>query len=307
MKKINGSYPIKLSEHSITEKNIQELILRDPNLIGIGSVKIIERERRQKSGKILDFLLSNEDDTIRFEVEIQIGELDLDHIIRCFHYFISEEKREPDKIHIPVLIAEHIKLSKYYDVIERLNKVFPLIPIEIKPVITADEQYNISFEKIDIGKPPPAIEQEIKQKETIRKSRFGVDWEYCKQNFDKYAISLVSNYKNLLSQKYNSIDIILNETWVRLEKDGKPIVVFGNLLKLKNKTGGKVINISISYDDLDELLPNKNFIINILESSNISYKDNPYQNNSLLFSIQIPTEDTLKLLDKLLIGKGDKV
>lgn len=302
--KIQGSYPIKLSEHNITEKNIQELISKDPNLIGIGSVKVIERERRQKSGKILDFLLSNEDDTIRFEVEIQIGELNLDHIIRCFHYFISEEKRNPDKDHIPVLIAEQIRTSRYYDVIERLNKVFPLIPIEIKPVMITEDQYNISFEKIDIGEPPPAIEQEIKQRETIRKSRFGVDWEYCRQNFDEYALFLISNYKDLLSEKYDSIDEpILNETWVRLEKDGKPIVIFGNLLKLKNKRGTKVINISVSYGNSpDDFLPDKNFLIDILDKFNVTYKQNPYQNNSLLFSIQIPPSEVVaNLLAKLLL------
>ncbi len=64
------------------EKWLQDLIANDPEILGLGSLVVKDRERPHRGGGRLDMLLQDEDGIGRYEVEIQLGASDESHIIR---------------------------------------------------------------------------------------------------------------------------------------------------------------------------------------------------------------------------------
>ena len=72
MSKIIEKERIYLKEvKGINEAAIQEHINNDPKVLGLGDLEVIKKELLQQSGGRLDFLLQNEDEDTRYEVEIQ--------------------------------------------------------------------------------------------------------------------------------------------------------------------------------------------------------------------------------------------
>jgi len=68
------------SHPELNEKWVQEIIAKDPAIIGLGELILKDKERIQPKAGRLDLLLQDEDE--RFEVEIQLGKTDESHIIR---------------------------------------------------------------------------------------------------------------------------------------------------------------------------------------------------------------------------------
>ena len=80
----------------IDEQWIGDKIEEDPSLIGLGEeVEVIKRERRQPHGR-LDFLMQDEDEKIRYALELQLGSADPSHIVRAVNYWNHERKTHPD-------------------------------------------------------------------------------------------------------------------------------------------------------------------------------------------------------------------
>ena len=65
------------------EKWVQDKIAEDPTILGLGDVYLKDRERKQPKAGRLNLLLQELDTDSRYEVEIQLGETDESHIIRC--------------------------------------------------------------------------------------------------------------------------------------------------------------------------------------------------------------------------------
>ncbi|WP_296853408.1 hypothetical protein [uncultured Methanobrevibacter sp.] len=70
----------------INEDMIQNFIFNNPNVLGLGELTAIQREKIQPAGGRLDILLAD-DDGNRYEVEIQLGSTDPSHIIRTIEYW----------------------------------------------------------------------------------------------------------------------------------------------------------------------------------------------------------------------------
>lgn len=87
---------ISLKNHpTINEKWLQQVIVDDPSLLGLGELVVRDKERRQLGGGRLDLLLQEAETTARYEVEIQLGATDESHIIRTLEYWDIERKRYP--------------------------------------------------------------------------------------------------------------------------------------------------------------------------------------------------------------------
>lgn len=123
---------ISLKNHStLTEQWLQNVIVDDVSLLGLGDDLIIrDKERRQPSGGRLDLLLQEADGTGRYEVEIQLGALDESHIIRTIEYWDVERRRYPQYEHTAVIIAEDIT-SRFLNVISLFNGAIPLIALQV--------------------------------------------------------------------------------------------------------------------------------------------------------------------------------
>ena len=79
---------VGLKNHpTLNERWLQERLHENPELLGLGDVRVRDRERRQPTGGRLDLLLEDRESRTRYEVEIQLGAVDESHIIRTIEYW----------------------------------------------------------------------------------------------------------------------------------------------------------------------------------------------------------------------------
>ena len=124
--------PVSLKAHAVyNEKWLQERLIEDPSLLGLGELVFKEAERRQPRAGRLDLLFSDPETRARYEVEIQLGATDEAHIIRTIEYWDIEKSRYPQYEHFAVIVAEDIT-SRFLNVIALFNKAIPLVAIQMR-------------------------------------------------------------------------------------------------------------------------------------------------------------------------------
>jgi hypothetical protein len=119
------------------EKWLQQLIIDDPTILGLGEVTVRDVERPQPRAGRLDLLLSDLASGTRYEVEIQLGSTDESHIVRTVEYWDIERVRYPQFEHVAVLVAENIT-SRFLNVIALFNKAIPIVAIQISALEVGD-------------------------------------------------------------------------------------------------------------------------------------------------------------------------
>ena len=125
---------ISLQKHpDFNEKWLQDKIIENPKLLGLGELDVKDRERIQIGSGRLDILLQDPDTLRRYEVEIQLGKIDEAHIIRTIEYWDIERKRYPQYEHCAVIVAENIT-SRFLNVISLFNRTIPLIAIKLQAI-----------------------------------------------------------------------------------------------------------------------------------------------------------------------------
>ena len=125
---------VSLKNHpTYRESWLQERILEDTSILGLGDLDVRDSERRQPGAGRLDLLLSDPESDTRYEVELQLGATDESHIIRTIEYWDIERKRYPQYDHVAVIVAEDVT-SRFLNVIGLFNQAIPLIAIQIKAV-----------------------------------------------------------------------------------------------------------------------------------------------------------------------------
>jgi hypothetical protein len=129
--------PITLREADRDEKWLQEVISKDPAILGLGDVVIIQRERPQPTGGRIDLVLADPEENLRYEVEIMLGRVDESHIIRTIEYWDVERRRFPTYEHRAVIVAEEIT-NRFFNVIGLLNKAIPIVALQFNAFLMAD-------------------------------------------------------------------------------------------------------------------------------------------------------------------------
>lgn len=124
----------KLRDLEKDEQWLQERILEDPSILGLGDLLVLQRERNQPTGGRIDFLMSDPENSIRYEIEIMLGTLDESHIIRTIEYWDIERKRFPNYDHRAVIVAEDIT-NRFFNVIGILNRAVPIIAIQLNAIV----------------------------------------------------------------------------------------------------------------------------------------------------------------------------
>jgi hypothetical protein len=123
---------ISLKNHpNLNERWLQDRIIEDPSILGLGNIDVRESERIQPTGGRLDLLMSDPDSLTRYEVEIQLGASDEKHIIRTLEYWDVERRRYPQYDHVAVLVAEDVT-SRFLNVISLFNGFIPIIAIQMQ-------------------------------------------------------------------------------------------------------------------------------------------------------------------------------
>ena len=129
----------------IKEDMIQQFIFDNPQVLGLGDLTAIKREKTQPAGGRLDILMADDNDT-RYEIEIQLGATDPSHIIRTIEYWDNEKKRYPQYDHCAVIVAEEIT-GRFMNVIQLFNGSIPLIALQMHATKIGDD-VQLSFVKV---------------------------------------------------------------------------------------------------------------------------------------------------------------
>jgi len=108
---------------------LQDQILNDPSILGLGDLTVIEREVQVGAGK-LDMLLTDAEAESRYEVEIMLGATDPSHIIRTIEYWDFQRRHYPAYDHIAVLVAEQVT-ARFLNVISLFAGSIPIIAIQL--------------------------------------------------------------------------------------------------------------------------------------------------------------------------------
>lgn len=123
---------IWLRQHPVLSENwVQDIIAADPSILGLGELVLRDRERIQPRAGRLDLLLQDPETYKRYEVELQLGATDENHIIRTIEYWDIERKRYPQYEHCAVIVAEDIT-SRFLNVISLFNGALPIIAIQLQ-------------------------------------------------------------------------------------------------------------------------------------------------------------------------------
>ena len=142
----------------VTEKMIEDEIVKNPSILGLGDLVLIERQRTQPTNGRLDLLLQDPDSKRRYEIEIQLGNTDESHIIRTIEYWDTERKRYQQYDHCAVIIAENIT-ARFFNVINLFNGFVPLIAIKMEARKVGDD-IDLSFTKVLEENVPGTNEEE---------------------------------------------------------------------------------------------------------------------------------------------------
>ena len=146
MAKLISAEKINLKNHpEIKEDNIQQFIFENPQILGLGDLTPIRREKTQPVGGRLDILMADDNDT-RYEIEIQLGGTDPSHIIRTIEYWDNEKKRYPQYDHCAVIVAEEIT-GRFMNVIQLFNGSIPLIALQMQATKIGND-ILLSFVKV---------------------------------------------------------------------------------------------------------------------------------------------------------------
>ena len=139
---------VSIKNHpGLNERWLQDIIFKDPSILGLGDVLVKDKEVIHPGAGRLDLLLQDVDGNGRYEVEIQLGATDESHLIRTIEYWDIERKKYPQYEHTAVIVAENIT-SRFFNVIGLFNGVIPLMAIQVAAVETAPGTVGLQFIKV---------------------------------------------------------------------------------------------------------------------------------------------------------------
>jgi len=222
-----------------TEKMIQEYILNNPKILGLGDLELRDKERLQPSAGRLDLLFQVPDSTQRYEVEIQLGKTDASHIIRTIEYWDIERKRYyPQYDHCAVIVAEDIT-SRFSNVIQLFNGNLPIIAIQMN-AYEIGGKIGLSFAKIIDKLELGLVDEDEEITETIDRSH----WE---GKSSKQSVELVDKLLNFVTEIDPLYNIKYNQHYIGLTKDGKT----NNFISFRPRKD--FLLLTIKLDQTDEI------------------------------------------------------
>lgn len=140
--------PVSLKTHpQLNEKWLQDRIVKDTGLLGLGELDVRQAERRQTHSQRLDLLLEDSETDTRYEVELQLGRTDESHIIRTIEYWDNERRRFPQYNHVAVIVAEEIT-ARFFNVISLFNGFIPIIAIQVSAIVIQEHVMTLVFTKV---------------------------------------------------------------------------------------------------------------------------------------------------------------
>ena len=168
--------------------------------------------RRVTSGGQIDMLLIDDEEDIRYEVELQLGATDPSHIIRTIEYWDLEKRQYPDSRHAAVIVAEDIT-ARFFNVINLFGGAIPIIAIKVCAFELDAENVMLLFVTVIDHRVSDAAEDEP----TIEKDR-----EYWATKSKPEFLNLMDDMLELVRQTDSNINLNYNQHYVGLISDHRP-------------------------------------------------------------------------------------
>ena len=136
--RLRKAAPERLRSLGLDEHWLQNQIVQDTSLLGLGDLIILRKEKTQPAGGRIDFFMADPETDTRYEIEVMLGELDASHIIRTLEYWDVERQRYPDFEHRAVIVAEEVT-ARFFNVIRLLNRAVPIVALQLSAFRFGDE------------------------------------------------------------------------------------------------------------------------------------------------------------------------
>lgn len=189
------SEKISLKNHpNFNEAWLQDKIAENPKILGLGELEVIDRERKQKNGR-LDLLLANFEEETRFEVELMLGQTDESHIIRTIEYWDIERKRYPQYDHCAVLITENVT-SRFLNVLSLFNGHIPMIIIQLD-ALKINNQITLNFAKV-------MDRFELRKDDETETKLIETDRNYWNTRATKKTVAMADDILNMINANVNT-------------------------------------------------------------------------------------------------------
>lgn len=230
------------AEHS--EKWVQGIIAKDPKILGIGDLVLLDLERKQPHAGRLDLLLQDAETKQRYEVELQLGRTDETHIIRTIEYWDIERKRYPQYEHCAVLVAEDIT-SRFLNVVSLFNGTIPLIAIQMQ-ALKVGENLTLVFTKVMDEFSRGFVDED-------EGTAAPTDRAYWEKQATTSTVGLADQILEILRDMDSTLKLKYNKFYIGLEKDEQPY----NFVTFRPKKKQLVFEIKLPQsDDIDTKIDN---------------------------------------------------
>jgi hypothetical protein len=207
--------PISLRAHpELNERWVQDIIAKDPSILGLGDVVLRDRERIQPRAGRLDLLLQDTETKRRYEVELQLGATDEAHIIRTIEYWDIERKRYPQYDHCAVIVAEDIT-SRFLNVLSLFNGSVPLIAIQMNAIEVGDHLTLVFTTVLD--ELTRGLVEEDEDAEVAPTDR-----TYWETRASRATVALADDLLKIAKEFDPSLELKFNKPYIGLSKDGQP-------------------------------------------------------------------------------------
>ncbi len=193
----------------LSERWVQEVLVADPSLLGLGELDVRDAERRQPHGGRLDMLLADPDTSTRYEVELQLGATDESHIIRTLEYWDTERRRYPQYDHVAVIVAEEIT-SRFFNVISLFNGFIPIVAIQMTALRVEAARVALVFTKV---LDHAVLGAEEDQGEPTNR-------DYWERRSAPETMELVDRIHSMVQQQDNGVELKYNKFYIGLAKHG---------------------------------------------------------------------------------------
>jgi len=234
---------VSLQSHpEFDERWVQERIAEDPTLLGLGPLKLKDKERLQRHAGRLDLLFQEAEVHHRYEVEVQLGKTDEAHIIRTLEYWDIERKRYPQYDHTAVLVAEDIT-SRFLNIISLFNGFVPLVAIQMQAYRLGD-QISLVFTKVLDQMRLGLVDEDEEAAEEVNRS-------YWEKRASKTTLECTDQVLAHLQHLDPEIALKYNKFYIGLTKRGRA----NNFVTLTPKKDWMWLGLRLERsDDVDQKL-----------------------------------------------------
>jgi hypothetical protein len=133
-----------LTDEGLDEAWLERWLQENPTRLGLGPrVRIVRAQIIRPAGATTGRLdLQAVDESIEdrvYDIELMRGELDADHGFRALDYWAREQRADDqDREHRPVIVAERVRGSRYWVLLEALAEKLGLLALEVRCLRVGD-------------------------------------------------------------------------------------------------------------------------------------------------------------------------